>query len=98
MHKIEISEAANEEFSDIYHYTVLTFGEKQYEIYEGKFKSAFLKIRNMPTIGHSRPDLPSEYLCYNMEQHAIIYKVNEANKSISILRVIHTKANFNEQF
>ena len=58
----------------------------------------------MPTIGHSRPDLPIEYLCYNYELHSIIYRVEESANEIFVVRVLHTKmfkepgGNFQEQF
>lgn len=98
MYKLIISNEINEDFSDIYHYTVLTFGEKQYDIYEEKLKSAITKLTKMPTIGHSRPDLPIDYLCFPVEQHFLIYKIDEANKAINIIRILNSKMDFEEQF
>jgi toxin ParE1/3/4 len=98
MFRILISDEVNEDFSDIYHYTVLTFGEKQYDIYEEKLKKAFTKISKMPTIGHSRADLPKEMLCYPIEQHFVIYKIDETNQSINILRILYSKMDFDQQF
>jgi toxin ParE1/3/4 len=104
MYNLLISEKVNEDFSDIYHYTVLTFGLRQYDIYQEKLKSAITKLRKMPTIGHSRSDLPEEYLCFSVEQHFIIYQIDEVNKSINILRILNSKmfaepsGDFEEQF
>jgi toxin ParE1/3/4 len=98
MYKVIISDQVNEDFSDIYHYTVLTFGEKQYNIYEEKLKNSISKISKMPTIGHSRADLPKELLCFPIEQHFIIYKIDENNQSINILRILNSKMAFEEQF
>lgn len=98
MYNLIFSNEVNEDFSDIYHYTVLTFGLRQYEIYEEKLKLAITKLRKMPTIGHSRKDLPAEYFCYPIEQHFIIYQVDESNKSIKILRILNSKMDFKEQF
>lgn len=98
MYRIIISDEVNEDFSDIYHYTVLTFGEKQYDIYEEKLKNTISKISKMPSIGHSRSDLPKKYLCFPVEQHFIIYQIDEAIKSINIIRILNSKMNFEEQF
>lgn len=98
MYNLIISEEADEDFSDIYHNTVLTFGLRQYDIYEELLKMGIAKIQKMPTIGHTRTDLPDDYLCFPVEQHFIIYRIEEEIKSINILRILNSKNNFEDKF
>jgi plasmid stabilization system protein ParE len=48
----------------------------------------------MPSIGHTRNDLPTETLSYNFESHTIIYQINEENKLVQILRILHSRMDF----
>ncbi len=75
-------------------YTFETFGEKQMNIYYGKIEKCIDAIKAMPTIGHYRNDIPEDTIAFNLEKYTVIYKVIENKKVVPILRILHSKMDF----
>jgi toxin ParE1/3/4 len=98
MHSVIISFEADQDLFDILEYTEETFGEPQKLIYYSQFKNAFEKLAKMPTIGHSRSDIPLDTFALSVEKHTIIYEVIEDDKLVQILRILHSKMDFDVMF
>lgn len=96
MYELNYSAEALEDLIYILQYTFETFGEKQMNIYYNKIEKSLDSLKTMPTIGHSRKDIPFETLAYNVEKHTIIYEIVEDKKLVQILRILHSKMDFDE--
>jgi toxin ParE1/3/4 len=92
------SENSLVDISEIFQYGYEFYGEKIAKKYVTNLDQKFILLQKMPTIGHSRHDLPIDYLCLNYEQHSIIYRVDESKNEILIVRILHSKMDFEEQF
>ena len=90
---INFSNAAFKDLIDIQTYTSSTFGEIQREIYQQKLDIGFRSIGSMPTIGHVHPLLSPSLRIFNIEKHMVIYAIDEARRSVNILRIVHQKIN-----
>jgi toxin ParE1/3/4 len=93
-----ISQIAEEELESIVNYTTLTFGENQASIYLSQLFESFHDLQKQPELGHSRTDIPKDYLCYNVGQHCVIYLVSKKKKRIEITRILHARMNFSQKF
>jgi plasmid stabilization system protein ParE len=67
-------------------------------IYYGKIEKCIDAIKAMPTIGHYRNDIPEDTIAFNIENHTIIYKVIEGKNLVHILRLLHSKMDFDVVF
>jgi toxin ParE1/3/4 len=94
VYSIIISFEADQDLFDILDYTEETFGESQRLVYFSQFKTAFERLAKMPSIGHSRSDIPLDTLALSVEQHTVIYEVIEHDKLVQILRILHSKMDF----
>jgi plasmid stabilization system protein ParE len=93
---IDVSERAAENFDDIQIYTLHTFGARQFHKYTTMIENAIEKIAIDPyLLGHTRKDLPSDYLAHNVGQHAIVYRID--GDIVNILGILHGGMNFEEQ-
>lgn len=86
---IELSQESANDLIDIQNYTYTFHGENQWELYNSKLKSAFLKIKKNPLIGHKRVDLPDNFYSWNVEKHLIVYKISD--NIIFIIRILYQK-------
>jgi len=41
----------------------------------------------MPTMGHSHRFLPQDLKAFNIESHIVVYKIEEENNTVFILRL-----------
>lgn len=98
MYKVSISFEADQDLFDILEYTEDAFGLAQKLNYLSLFKIAFQKLSSMPHIGHTRNDIPLDTLAYNIEKHTIIYEIIENKKLVQILRILHSKMDFDVVF
>lgn len=55
-----------------------------------------IHILNSPFSGHARDDAPSDYQAWNVNEHVMIYRVE--NKTVYLVRVLHGKMDFRFQF
>ncbi len=93
---LNISQDAYDDLTDIQQYTLETFGESQLIKYESLLNEALLLISSNPEIGHSRPDIPNEYLAWPVGEHIFIYRIEDA--IIYLVRVLHNRMDFRFQF
>ncbi|MGR3177252.1 MAG: type II toxin-antitoxin system RelE/ParE family toxin [Candidatus Anammoxibacter sp.] len=49
-----------------------------------------------PFLGHSRPDIPTEYRAYQAGQHIIIFRIKDT--TIYVVRVLHGSMDFIDMF
>ncbi len=93
---LNISQDAYDDLTDIQQYTLETFGESQLIKYESLLNEELLLISSNPEIGHSRPDIPNEYLAWPVGEHIFIYRTEDA--IIYLVRVLHNRMDFRFQF
>lgn len=96
MYLIKITFEATDDLVNIYNYTYTTYGEEQLISYSSQIDKAISFIKNNPLSGFSRLDIPEGYKSYPVNQHIIIYRIE--NEIIYIIRMLHRKMNFNYQF
>lgn len=58
----------------------------------------FEKLEKMPGIGHFHSSLIRDVRVVNFESHNVLYKVNENEMVIEILRIVHQKINLDKLF
>jgi toxin ParE1/3/4 len=98
MYRLTYSNDSQEDIKSLLQFTIETFGENQASIYFDKLEKCLDKITLMPSIGHTRNDLPTETLAYNFESHTIIYQIQENKSQVQILRILHSKMDFDVMF
>lgn len=98
MYEIINSNEAKNDIANILYYSEMTFGFAQSIIYQENISQAYSKLSQMPGIGHHRKDIPANMRSLNVEQHCIIYEVNETKRQVFIVRVLHARMNFGELF
>lgn len=89
---LEISNEAYDDLIDIQSYTLQEFGERQWEKYNLFLERGLEHILNYPYTGHARTDVSKNYLTWPVEEHIMIYRVED--NVIYLVRVLHRKMNF----
>jgi toxin ParE1/3/4 len=92
---LKLSKEAEDDIRDIQQYTFENYGERQVFEYSKKLDNVLSMILQNPAIGHKRTDTPPEYKTYPVEQHIIIFRVDE--KTIYVVRVLHSPMDFSKQ-
>lgn len=93
--RLTLSPKAHQDFVDILHFTVKTWGQKQLQIYGNEINSMSLAILNNPQLGRQRDDLPSTHRAITVEDHPIVYRVRV--KDIAVVRLLHQRMNIGKQ-
>lgn len=93
---LELSHEAYDDLVNIQNYTFTKYGEKGWVNYGADLDHALLHIQNHPFTGHTRQDIPENYLTWNVNEHVLIYRLEE--NTIYLVRVLHRKMNFKLQF
>ena len=83
-----LSEAADEDLSDIYEYTIRKFGEGQAVRYLASLDDLFGAICIEPGIGRERQDTIAELRSISHGNHSVFYKI--FSDHILIVRVLHS--------
>lgn len=96
MYKIVFSEAAELDLEDIFDYSYFYFGQNKGAEYEMEINKNIEKILKNPEIGHSRKDIPKNSLAWAVGNHFLIYRIE--NDYIHLLRILHEKLDFLNQF
>ncbi len=87
---------AQADIDDILQYTISEWSQSQAKKYQNILSKGFSSLRNNPSLGHSRPDIPPQYKAYQAGQHIIIFRV--AKSTIYVVRVLHGSMNFTDKF
>ncbi|MES2795609.1 MAG: type II toxin-antitoxin system RelE/ParE family toxin [Bacteroidota bacterium] len=96
MYKIEISDSAIEDLVDIFEYTFINFGEKQWQKYNSIIDENINSLTINPFIGHGRNDIPVNCLAWLVGDHFLIYRVE--GSIVYLLRVLNQRMDFLLQF
>jgi plasmid stabilization system protein ParE len=91
-----LSAEAHDDLTDIQNYTYITYGEKQWKKYGQDLRQGLAHIRDYPLSGIKRPDLPEGYLAWPVNEHVLIYRVE--NKVVYLVRVLHARMDLRFQF
>jgi toxin ParE1/3/4 len=82
-----ISPRAEDDFADIFQYSLQTWGEAQAYAYRDVLDKALLTIPDNPSIGHGRPELSAQHRIFPAGQHVIVYRVT--TRAILVSRILH---------
>jgi len=82
-----LSPKAEDDFADIFQYSLETWGEAQAEAYRDILDKALLAIQDNPQIGHGRPELSARHLIFPAGRHIIVYRVTA--RAILVSRILH---------
>jgi len=94
--KLVFTRKAEEDLIGILSHTISEFGPGQAQKYLVLMDSALISLTISPSLGHKRRDLPSHLFAFPVGQHLLIYKI-ENNKSIIVLRVLHSRMDFSDR-
>jgi toxin ParE1/3/4 len=83
----ELSPEADNDFSEIYDYTVEQFGSSQAVKYLNGFEELFVKLCSNPEIGRKRNEIRKGLRSISKESHIVFYRIMEGR--IRIVRVLH---------
>lgn len=82
-----LSPKAEEDFADIFQYSLETWGEAQAYTYRDILDRALLTIQDNPQLGHGRPELSAQHRIFPAGKHIIVYRV--AARAILVSRILH---------
>jgi toxin ParE1/3/4 len=84
-----LTKKAQADYRQILLYSVQTWGEEQQRAYNAALLRALAVIADNPNIGRARPDLPSGYRAFPVEQHVILYRIT--TRGVSVARIVHSR-------
>ena len=82
-----LSPRAEDDFADIFQYSLESWGEEQAYPYRDILDKALLTIQDNPQIGHSRPELSAQHLIFPAGRHIIVYRVT--TRALLVSRILH---------
>jgi toxin ParE1/3/4 len=82
-----LSPKAENDFADIFQYSLETWGEEQAYDYRDVIDKALLTIQDNPQIGHGRPEISAQYRIFPAGQHVIVYRVT--TRAVLVSRILH---------
>jgi toxin ParE1/3/4 len=83
----KLSAQAEEDFADIYLFTLTTFGYRQAEDYTGDMQDVFLTLANNPRMGRDAGELRTGLRRHEHGSHAIFYR--EDPEGVFIFAILH---------
>lgn len=83
----KLSNKAVDDFSSIYKYSFLNFGEHQADSYPEDLEQTLTKLSASPFMGQDGSDLTVSIRHYNFQQHAIYYRIK--SNYLFITRILH---------
>ncbi|MHA7848779.1 type II toxin-antitoxin system RelE/ParE family toxin [Serratia sp. D1N4] len=86
----KLSELAVEDFTGIYDYTFLQFGEAQADYYTDALEAFFETLSGMPNMGRNYHAV-SGVMHIEFQRHTIFYTVRD--REILIARILHQQMN-----
>lgn len=93
---LKLSEEAYDDLINIQNYTFSFYGEDGWIKYGHALDEAMKHIQFHPHSGHHREDIPQSYLAWNINEHIMIYRIED--QVIYLVRVLHGKMDFRFQF
>lgn len=92
---IEFLPRVKKDFFTIQKYTRKRYGPKQVTKYIDLLHKKVEKIRDNPSIGKQRRDIPPGYLAYKAGKHYIIYKVDKSK--LLVITILHESMDFTQR-
>lgn len=92
----ELSEAAAEDISDIYDYTIFEFGENQVVSYLTGLEQKFLSLADQSLSGRNRDEIKKDLKSVNFKKYVIFYRIIRGK--LRIVRVLHERCDIPRQF
>ena len=86
----KLTQRAAEDFTDIYDYTWLNFGESQADSYTETLEAFFHTLASMPEMGRDYPAVLN-IKRIEFQQHSIFYAIRDSD--ILIVRILHQQMN-----
>lgn len=83
----KLSNLAAQDFSDIFEYTLLSFGTLQADIYTQELEETFRLISETPLMGTKCPEISDGVRRHDHQKHSIFYQVRATD--IFIIRILH---------
>lgn len=90
-----LSGKANEDLTEIYHYSLEHYGEASASAYLLGLEERFLLLAERPQLGRAIDYIREGYLRYEFANHSIFYTIDE--DGIFIVRVLHKRMDVDEQ-
>jgi toxin ParE1/3/4 len=82
-----LSPKAEEDFADIFQYSLETWDEIQAYAYRDILDKALLTIQENPQIGRARPELSAQHRIFPVGKHIIVYRIT--TRAILVSRILH---------
>jgi toxin ParE1/3/4 len=89
--KLKVSHAAADDLEGIWLYTVQQWSVEQADSYLGLLLDGFELVRNDPKRGRDFAHVRKDYCCLNVGAHLIFYRVNEADREVEVIRILHER-------
>lgn len=83
----KLSNLAVEDFTAIYEYTLLNFGETQADTYTENLESTFHLLYSSPLMGYESPEIADGVRRHDHQRHAIFYRPQD--DEIFVIRILH---------
>lgn len=87
--KLKVSRAAADDLEGIWLYTVEHWSVEQADRYVSLILDAFDQLLRDPAAGKDYGHIRDGYLGMKAGSHLVFYKLNEADRTIEIIRVLH---------
>jgi toxin ParE1/3/4 len=81
--------AARRDLSEIWDYTVQTWGATRAESYVGEIGAALKRIATDPTRGRACDEIRDGYRRYGIGSHVVFYM--ETDDTVDIIRILHQR-------
>ncbi|HLS31674.1 MAG TPA: type II toxin-antitoxin system RelE/ParE family toxin [Flavobacteriaceae bacterium] len=89
--KYILSNAAESDLESIWLYTFQNWSVKQADEYLNLVFSQIKVISKNPTVGKDYSKIRKGYFRFKIGSHYIFYKINQKNKIVEIIRVLHER-------
>lgn len=87
MLRYRLTPTAKSDLTDIWNYTVETWGEKQAENYLQDIEDKLNQLGVNPELGKQRPEIAPGYYAFPVRKHIIFYLISENH--IDIIGILH---------
>ncbi len=84
-----LANIAERDVSDIYDYTLNSYGSKQAKIYLEGLETTLAMLVKQPHLGKERPEIRKYLRSFLYDQHTVFYRI--MGDHIRIVRVLHSR-------
>ena len=94
MHRYRLTPSAKSDLTDLWNYTVETWGEKQAEKYLQDIEDKLAQLADNPELGKQRPEIGPGYYSFPVRKHIIFYLISKNH--IDIIGFLQGKMDINK--